>query len=549
VGGVIKRNKNTIVLVAALILVATLLISCSPPQLDSTPTMPLPTQPTTVRPEIPRVNPPQNMPDDFIYQNPGEQPHGKSPILLLNRTPHIDLDIPYADAIGKHHKILTQAEYPLLKHPPIRVDSTTLIGYVEILRFDFANNSTGKIVLMQDDTTEELGTFLLFEKDKPIFEYKLTLDRGTFRSIQGRDIQILGHTYKIAEVTNYSVAFFGTGVASNLYFENNSEIEVNRTKVYETRCKVTPNSISYTLYAKGDDDGRNILLSPKESLSMNTKKKALASELFDIVYKGSAAQNATHIIVHPTKNGYKLQLTTFKGTSEIPLVEYDAGRLLLGELDHQMRITPCPTKTPYCILEDSTIPLTSADGKTFLLKYDSAHVDPNKITFSDMNSNKYSYEFKGTPGKDAYVSIILEDKSFLVRIGPKNNATGKYNISVAQGYKSGVVEIVDTNKNAVRIGNITGMTLPIDIITAKRGVAAQERIRFNITYAAGTWAITVGNMTFYEDERSDDTYAASAQGTLVWLRRDKDGTPHNTGERIDILIPETKLYGTVTLNG
>ncbi len=274
-GGVIKRNMNTITFAAMLLLVVTLIISCTPPALEPTPTTPIPTKPSTVvRPEIPRVNPPQNMPDDPIYKNPGEQPHGKEPMPLPNRTSHIDLDIPYGDAIGKHHKIITQAEFPLLKHPTIKTGTSGLLGYTETLRFDFANNSTGKIVIGKDD--DELGTFLLFEHEKPIFEYKLTLDRATFYSIRGRDIQVLGHTYTIAEVNNYSVALFGKDIASNLYFRNNTELEVNNSKVYETRCKITPNSISYTLYAKGDDDNRNILLSPKESLSSNIKQKSFA---------------------------------------------------------------------------------------------------------------------------------------------------------------------------------------------------------------------------------------------------------------------------------
>ncbi len=542
-GSVIKRN----VIAIALLLVVTIIISCTTPALENSQTTPLPTQPTQVRPDIPRVNPPQNMPDDPVYKNPGEQPHGKEPILLINKTPHIDLDIPYGDTIGKQFRIITQAEFPLLKHSPIRVSSNSLLGYTETLRFDFANNSTGKIVIGKDN--DELGTFLLFEEAKPIFEYKLMLDRETFYAIQGRDIQILGHMYKIAEVNNYSVAFFGEDIASNLYFRNNTEIEVNNSKVYETKCKITPNSVSYIVYARGDDENHSILLSPQESLSSNIKQRSFASDLFDIVYKGTTSQNATHIILRQTKNGYKLDILTFKGPASIPLVEYDAGKLLLGELNRPMLVTPCPTKTPYCIPEDTVLPLTSSDGRTFMMRYDSVNENPNKITFSDINFNKYSYEFKGIPGKDAAIDLILENKSFRVRIGAKNNATDKYNISVAQGYRNGIVEIVDTQKNAVRIGNISGTTLPIEIITAKRGIAAEEHIKFNITYTAGVWKIAVANMTFFEDDRSDDTYAASAQGTLVWLLRDASGSPYNVGKRIDVLIPQTKLYGTVTLNG
>ena len=548
-GGVIKRNK--IVIAAMLLLIVTLIISCSNPPLDSAPATPIPSQIAPGRPEIPRTNPPQNTPDDPIYQNPGEQPHGKDPIILLNRTPHIDLDIPFGDTIGKQHKIITQTEFPLLKHQPIRVSSGSLLGYTETLKFDFGNNSTGKIIMGKDDSGEnaELGTFLLFEDTKPIFEYKLTLERGTFYAIQGRDIQILGHMYKIAEVNNYSVTLFGEDIASNIYFSNNSDIEVNNSKVYETKCKITPNSISYIVYARGKDENNNILLSPQESLSSNIKQRAFASDLFDIVYKGTVAQNATEIILRQTKNGYKLDILTFKGPASIPLIEYDAGKLLLGELKHPMQINPCPTKTPYCISENTMIPLTSSDGRTFMIRYDSVNENPEKITFSDINSNKYSYEYKGVPGKSAIMNLLLENKSFTVRIGAKNNVTGKYNISVAQGYRNGVVELLDNQKNAVRIGNINGTTIPIEIITSQRGIAAQEHIKFNITYDAGIWKIAVGNMTFFEDDQSDDTYAATTQGTLIWLRRDASGKPYNTGKNIDVLIPQKKLYGTVTLKG
>jgi hypothetical protein len=504
-----------------------------------------------LRPDIPRVNPPSDTPDNPQYESSGEQQHGKPPVILVNVSPSVDLDVPLGDTIGKQHPLITRSEFPLLRHSPIRVSGNLLVGYEETLRFDFGNDSTGTLAVGKDQ--DELGTFVRFERDKPVFEYRVTLDRGNFSELQGREIQLLGSTYLIAEVTNYSVSLFGKDVESNLFFNNGDELEVNSSAQRSTRCNVTPKSIAYTLYARGHDDNKSILLSPGESLAQNMGQLAMASLVFNIRYKGNPAQNATLLTFTQDKYGYRLELVTFKGKMLIPLVEQDAGRLVLGETDAPLRVTPCPADLPYCVAPETWLVLTSGDGRTFIVRYNSAHQHPNNIVFSDRNSNRYEYEYAGSPGAaNGTVDIRLEDVMFRARIGPRDNATGGYNISVDQGFRNGVAEIVSEDGVVVRLGNITGATLPLEILLPWRANdKPEERWRFNITYdpVRSAWSMSAANLTFYDDEETYDTFAATPYGMLVWLTRDDNVLPLNIGKDAQLLVPRSQLHGTVSLEG
>ncbi|HIH24693.1 TPA: hypothetical protein HA251_06695 [Candidatus Woesearchaeota archaeon] len=529
--------------------------ACSPPPFDdgtdsTTPPVTVTPNDGTARPDIPRTNPPADTPDNTEYKNPGEQTHSWPQVVINNKTPSVDLDIPLGEELGDAHPFITSKEFPLLRHQPIRVSGNELVGYDETLRFAFGNNTTGTVAFAKVD--EELGTFMRFERGKPVFEYRITLYKGTFIDMQGRDIQILGHTYVIAEATNTSVALFGKSIPSNLFFEQDEPLEVNGTSVRESMCNITPRSISYTLYTKGNDDGRNIMLSPGESLRDNLGWHALASAIFDIEYKGNPAQNATLMFFKRTKHGYDLEIVTWKGRLQLPIIEEDAGRLILGSIDERLRVTPCPASNPYCIAPDTIIPLTTGDGRTFIVKYDAAHFDPNTIRFSDLENNRYSYEYLGTPGAtNGTVDILLEDARFRVRIGPLDNATGTYNISVDQGFRNGIAEILDKNGAAVRIGNITGNVLGVELVLpwAKVG-GTQERIALNISHHGGEdWRVAVRNMTLLEDEDTDDYFGSTGYGALVLLRNKGSPAAPGTGDEADILLPRGQLHGTVSLQG
>jgi hypothetical protein len=524
----------------AVVLVLLLLVSCSK-QIPLEPGSPSKISPSdSERPVIPRST---VIPE---VEDAGEQPQGgeSRPVFLVDDMPRTDLDVPVGSTIGQYHPLIARAQFPLLRHSPIRVDRNLLIGYEESFGFNFGPDSTGRVIFGTDEVTHSIGTFLRFESRKPIFEYKVRLDRGSFYDIQGREIALLGHTYIIAEANNFSVTLYGKDVANNLVFTDGEVLYVNSSGRTDTLAHVRGNAIAFELFANGRDRG-DILLSPGESLGDNIGHLRLASALFDIRYKGAPLQNATQIGLRRGTYGYALIIPLRTGVAEFSIIEQDGGKLVLGRSTDRLHLTPC---TNYCIAPEDNILLTSPDGKTYLLRYGGASENPKLLNFYDPAGNQYQYEFVGTPGLDAKANIVLEKFSFPVRIGAKTKNLGLFNISVNQGFKNGRVEIVAVDGTIIRIGDIQNTTLPVDIVVPafKTLSKKDEILRLNLTYS-GSWHI-VSNATFVEDINSTHTFAQTSNILIDFTRRDRS-LPFNQGEDATIFISQTPIYGIVSLEG
>ena len=533
-------------LAVLLVTLALIIVSCAP---RDTPSQGEVTAddgwPDTTRPDIPRTNPTiTDDVDDATAPPPEQRP------VFLNEThgaPRIELDVPLGDAIGQHHPLITVAEFPLLKHPPVRLGSASLLGYEEEIRFDFGANSTGKVLFGKDDD-DAIGTFLLFQEDKPILEYRLRLNAGTFADIQGREIQILGHRYLVAEASNTSVHLYGVDVPSNLAFTNGTRLVVNSSGQPDTTVQVTPGELRYTLYA-GDPDREGILLAPGDSLSAKIPRNRLASRILDIAYVGAPSQDAGELRLDRTRSGYRISVETIRGLVEVPLVEEDAGQLVLGSVGEPLRLTPCAYGT-YCIAPGDLALLTSPLGASYLITYADASNDTKELIIRE-GGNRYSYRFVGEPGQNAFTDIVVDGYPFRARIGPRQNGSGDYNITIDQGFTQGRVELVTRTGAVLRIGDINGTTVPLDMripaqLTLNR---REERISLNVTLDNGDGRVLIaGNLTLVEDD-DDDLVGVSQYGVGVFLDRDGDDLPDSTGREVALLVPESVIYGVIALEG
>lgn len=548
----IGEEKNMRHALPFMILATILLMACaSPPLQDGAPPEPsVISAGDGLRPDIPRS---QN-PGEQEPTNPDKQTGHTPRDFLTNSTtrvgsPGVNLDIPLNEPIGKYHPILRVEDFPLLRHNTITITPGEILTYDEEILFDFRENSTGKIIFGKDDETEQIGTFLFFAEDKPIFEYRLRLQRGTFRDIQGRNIQILGHTYVVADVTEKTVNFYGKDIASNLGFTNGSKLLVNSSKRSNTDVRVWPNMIAFRVLGDDiDDDG--ILLSPGESLSDNLGWTPLASKILDIRYLGTPNQTASLVYLNKKSFGYELEIDVAGGRLSLPLVEEDAGKLFLGSPDGSLRITPCPSGQQYCIPPETQLLLTSSRGRTFVIEYIDASNDTKELIMRS-KGNRYSFEFLGEPGRDAWTDIVLDGEKFRARIGPKG-PDGEYNISVDQGFRQGRVEIVTADGSLLRIHDFTNgnKTLPLEIITknplARHG---EEQTFLNITFD-GLWTVTAGgNLTFTQEENDGDDVGISRFGTGVFLDKKDRNLPEGVGEDVVLLIPWHMVRGAVRIEG
>jgi hypothetical protein len=501
-----------------------LLVACKEVPLEDGPGRTVvPVQPSN-RPDIPRVNPPEDTPDNPVPDIPRPRV-----VYVPNGTPGTSLDVPMGEVIGEHHPVITQAEFPLLKHPVIRIHDNRVIGYDERITFSFGKNSTGRVVFAEDEDTEEIGSFLHFEDKKPIFEYRIRLNSGTFEDIQGREIQVLGHTYVIAEANNRSVTLYGRSVANNLIFDDGKKLFVNRSSRTGTLCNVTPGSIAFEVFANEGDDG--ITLSPGESLGDNIGWERFGSDLFDLRYKGAPVLEANRIDLDRTDFGYRMKIDTHSGKVIIPLVERDGNRLVMGSVEEGLHVANCG----YCIAPGDNIILTAPDGRTFIMQYRTTTDD--HVIFRDESDNRYNYKYDK---RSLRTDLIIDNVLFPVRI----LNTSEHNISIDQGLRS---EIVLGEGAILRIGALTSTTLPLEIVIPANIATdrIEHRTPFNITYN-GTWMVIVGNTTFVDDD--EDSLGQSPYGVLFHLKRDDANiTASNIGEEATIFVPRERAYGIVML--
>ncbi len=537
-----------------LLFIPLILLSCTVQLEDNPNTVPVVQDEDNYRPYIPRTYPDENPESQY---NPDEEQY-KPGDVFINTTaevPHINLDIPLGDMLYEHHPLLTVHEFPLLKHPIIWLDNQNTVGYDEEILFDFGENSTGEIVFRKSGDTEEIGTFLFFEEDKPIFEYGVFLRKGyTWYDITGRDIQILGHTYVVSETTNDTVVLYGRDVPNNLLFEDGKRLKANSTTWPNTKTFVGSNYAKVRLYAD-DPDTDGILLSPGESLVDNIGQERLVSQLLDISYVGSPMQKATIVSFDRSKYGFDLEYITIDNREmKISLVEDDAGEIFLGELDHPLRIHRCPKEQPYCIEEEDLVLLTARDGRNYLMRYSGVSNSSRMLNMRTIEGDRYLYEFIGDPTTNARTEILFEGEKWAVKIGAYDNETDKYNISIEQGFVRDTAEFVTKGGFVIRAGEPNATYLPVEIIIPRERSrnGKEEKTGINLTYFRGPdeWRIDItSNITFVEDPTTKDLFGVSEYGMAIWLDRDRDELPPKQGYEADLLLPESDMYGTIAVEG
>lgn len=382
-----------------LILLVIFIVSCAPPELyeSQPPSDPFPDE-IPLRPDIPHT---PTEPED-LYESPPDEPSGIDRPIFVDGSPYarsIGLEVPLNELLGEHHPIITRHEFPLLKHGPIMVEQALAESYYEEIIFDHDENTTGEIRFTKDDD-DNIGTFLFFEEDKYILQYRLTLSGFYWWELEGREIQILGHKYLIAEASNTTVKLYGVDVDSNLLFVDGKRLRVQSRTQPDTLSLVTPEMISFILIAEDvDDDG--ILLEPGESLSENVGQNKLASQLMDITYDGAPLQDSTRIRLDRNRHGYSLEFKTIDGREiDITLLEDDAGQVIVGQLDEPLKYQRCPSENRYCIQPEDSILLTSADGQTYVMKYSGIENDSNNLRMK-MDGNRYQYDILGDLNRTA----------------------------------------------------------------------------------------------------------------------------------------------------
>ncbi|MDD9952846.1 MAG: hypothetical protein OXR66_00755 [Candidatus Woesearchaeota archaeon] len=514
-----------------------MLVSCVQEiPLEDSPERTPPNPDTARRPDIPRADLP-----------PEEPKSQREPPAVIDRpimrerivTEGATLAVALGEKIGDHYEYLTARELPILKSKAVQLIPGLPLTYTEVFNI---HNSTGRVIFSKDTNTDEIGSFLLFEDDEPIYTYELHLNEGTWYDLQGRDITVFGDTFLVAEVNHDTVHLYGRDVATNLIFEDGAHLTVGSIKQPHTDVTVDDHSLTYTIFTDGKrDTGDTILLSPGESLAENTN----AFIPFDLTYKGLADFGVARLDIQGTKHGYRLIVENVAGTLDIPLIEHDAGELILGTKEHKMHISPCPKKE-FCVQPDDSLLLTAPDGRNFLVWYSDVSEDPEQLIMRS-KGNRYSYEYHGHPG-DARTDIILEDVAFPTFIGPEDNETGEYNISVAQGFYKDRVEIVLTGGFVLRLDEIVNNTLVLELEVPRERTHTGKKEFLNIVLSYDDdWKVSLPDVATFADEDTLDQFGLTEYGIFVFLEDNKRRLGPGEGDELSLLIPYASAHGVVSI--
>jgi len=527
----------------SLILVVLLLLGCQQitPEPYSSPN--ITNQDPDLRPDIPRSYVPDPSVIDHEQQN--DTPFLKPDVV----PPYLSLELPIGELMGHAYPFITSKHFPLLRHYAVPLSGSAYVVYDEELLFDFDENTTGMIIFGEDED-EEIGTFLFYENEKPIFTYSVSLRGLAWEDLSGREIELLGNRYVIAEATNTSVSFYGITVASNLFFSDGKKLVVDSQHQLDTRVDVTYDRIAFTVYADGRRDDGNIMLSPGERLTDNMR--GFANSVFDIMYEGVTEGTSSHFRLDRTKHGYDMIFDTPDGRIEIPLLEEDAGNLVLGRLDEPLRLDECVRSE--CITRGETMLFTTLDGRTFEATYTDISEQPPELIVRQ-TGNRYTYQILGNLTRgNAYTDIVLGDIPFRTEIGTFDFENENANISVDfKRYRDRDVDALLLGGFELDIGTIVDNTLTLEIIIPREYLheyrRKDESLFITITYEDDFVISVTGNITFVEDDDDRDSFGLTPYGATLFLDSEHENLEENEAIELDIHLPYEQTLGVVRLEG
>lgn len=503
------------------------------------------------RPDIPRTSDAGDGLDDLPWGEDIVPPQRGTPkdifVVGPREHPGIRLELPFRELLGEHFPILTAEEYPLLGHPRLGLDlgHELTFGYEERIIFDHDKNTTGRIIFIEHPDTEQIGDFLFFEEDLPVFTYELLLHQGNFTAFEGRDIQLLGMTYIIAEATNNSVVLYGKDYANNLLFEEGRSLLVNGSRVSRAEAFVKPDRLGFTLRADDPHEG-GILLGQGETLADVIGWRALGSWRWDIGYVGVPSNEIVLLELDRGTQGYTLRTILADGRPlDLRIVEADAGSLILGELDRPLHVERCPAHS-YCIAPEQAILLQSPDGRTFPVMYEGTSNESRTINI-EHDGTKYLYDFFGLPGRDAFSEILLEGARFTARIGPLDNRSGEANISITRGLPARIPRIILSGGFILEIGDVEEDSLSLELVVPRQFThdGREERTVINMTFDGSWHAGIAGNLSLVIDDDDRDAFAATPYGVMIRI----DDFDQGRGSDVSVQIPLLETRGRILLKG
>lgn len=505
----------------------------------------------------------QPLPSTAFFAGPIFKPQATNTYLLKS------IDI--GESVGEDIPVLTKNELKGLEDGTIHTNSgkTSYSQYL-LLKKSGANEFDGGSVIFGRDQSQRTGNYLLFTKNKPLFEYAIVFSSGLASSIKNNHlvdmedkyITILGSSFIIVQTdidkeqkrvklrlmgSEGIIDFEDKNYADALYEKGakvNSKIVDAEVRILGTIAndKFSISEIRYAPLATTRSTG-DVYISPKQGLRGRLKDaSALLVNGLEFIYGGITSGTTTiqnvgggeFVMFAPKGNDqYDLTFTNDLGVQyDIPFAAVSGSTFKYGSAKKDLVYTEGNSVTDYNIDKGDYFVVNNKNdlhGVTNVLEYNNIRYDDATIDFLDIGTNQEkSVAFDKSTGQ-GYLVMSGNTYTFYV------SSTAPYPVVIDQNgdgaIDGGEARIVLRNGGRLDLGSgntIAGSSITITLTTPKRLFAeptTDEVVDITLTRDGSILDITVPDqdeVKLYHDKARTDKGMSDFGVYFLKDKRSKD---------------------------
>jgi len=369
---------------------------------------------------------------------------------LENPKESYEFEVTYGQLIGPNHTVgaypttsypyfFTKYEFPeLLRSRNIRGSITPAMGsYEQFLRL------AGGQVLFTQDEEDNVGDFLVYRDNEPIYEYELHLNVGSFLDYIEEELWVLNNPYIIKTVTKKDIVLIHRETGDTVVIGGGS-ININGEVIEDTDSRMLGGSIFIVAKADAEIEGDDIFIAPGHSLQEYLGEPTLLTDLFDIRYEGVNEVPLTQFYFKNDKEEIELRVTSPQGlVTKIPIGFLGGPGWRLGDQEGQLHVIEGLNSSDFKVkIDDYFILSTPAMNRntiyersignmsgtlSAIMQYRKINTRENIIELSNKQGLVVESYYFGDPGSNATGDIFMGGNRFRYVIG---NATDNYPLSI-----------------------------------------------------------------------------------------------------------------------
>jgi len=323
----------------------------------------------------------------------------------------------------------------------------------------------GKVVFGYDEETDVVSTYLYYQEGEPIRDYLLELQGGIFKFFEGEKINMLGHDYVIAEVSNESMKLVGLTTPDSFLFRNRHGAWINEKTISSDVLNVTFKKDSLRAIILAD---KEMKILPGTGLrSYLDEPETLLTNRLDIEYEGLTEVPIFDIKFDKSGQKYWLSFVTNKNASyKIPFAYLSP--LKLGDDENSLVFKEGAGSTDYIIKNKDYFIINNNkqfNGLTNIIRLLSVKENDGLLLFEDPALEKFYVYFKGTLGVNATADLIIDRIVHKVYVG--KNESIAVDLDGNGRINSDNAPIITAGNAIIKVNHVYNDYINVSIITPK----------------------------------------------------------------------------------